>query len=1607
MITLFQPKNQRTRAVKSRNHLVYETLEAKRMFAGPDPSFASKPIEDPFAQDAVTVEQMVAKAGKTTFVKQELVVAIKTSDAIAEAGLQKLNWTAMTGDSGVRVIQTLAHVQRGKGERVTLVHLKLSRNSEIFNVMRTLDHRAEVMWSAPNFTYEGDPREFSPNDPLYPEQWHHDKMQNNLAWDITRGNSSIIVAVTDDGVDLMHADLRSRIWVNDDFPDGIDDDGNGYIDDFNGWDFNNNNNSPSPEGNNWSHGTHCAGIAAAGINNFVGGTGVAGGATIMPIQFYGPNGWTSTMVSGAFKYATDNGAKIVSTSYKIDKFINDPTFIASMQYLYNGGVLHFNSAGNNSELNPQRQRLTHTILVASTDQDDIKSAFSDYGTGIDLCAPGEQILSTIPGNGYATYSGTSMSAPAVAGTAALIWSAHPTWSREQVVAQLFATADNIDSLNPGLQGLLGGGRVNSFRALTETIGVPKVRIVNNLPANGQTIDNRKIDNFDLGFDQIMSPAAMNNPDNFSLRSAGPDDQFNTADDLVYSLTAETYRIGTNLLKFRISDGYLPYGKYRLTIRSGGVENPFGTDLDGDNNGLAGGDFNSEFTLKPSLNGWVQLDKILYKPTDLIKFMVGDGNANDPVSVLLTTSGGDRETVTLTNNGNLTWSGAINSVKGNATAGNGLLEVALDQTVTITYFDSDDGTGHQAQVTETAKIANTIQYKSTDTPVDIVDLETVTSTISVADQGLVNDLNVELNITHSFVGDLKVFLKSPEGTRISLLEYLDTNSNLTGTLLDDEAGTSIRNARPPIRGVYRPQDSLSTFDLKSITGQWTLEVYDDWLGDIGKIDEWSLFLEARSPDRGSLSLDRQEYTLNDAVAITVRDRNHTGPMSVIVTTSGGDSETVVLTQSAPFIFTGSINTGPGVPVSGNSQLDVKAGHGITVTYDDQNIGDGSSGREVQTAIVNNRIEYPSADVPVEIVGGPYTSTLEITDPGVIRDLDVLIDVSHNYVSDLIITLRAPDGTPIDLVTHDGGDGDNFEQTRFDDEAAKALSEGNAPFTGRYRPRGSLSLFDGKSITGTWTLEIHDWWPFADNGTLNAWSLLIDVGAVGEGILNLSQELYNIGNMVEITVLDGNHTGPMTVSISTSGGDTETVELRESSPGNYVAWIPTSSGLPSADNGQLDVAHGQQFTVRYLDQDNGSGGSAELTKTAKISKREEFASSDIPVGIPDLDTVFSTIEISNRGTIADLEVSLDLTHSWDSDLDVFLIAPDGTRIELFSNVGGAGDNFRKTFLDDAAETSIVDGMAPFMGTFRPEASLEILAGLSLTGTWTLEITDDTAGDIGTLDSWSLWVDAIALPTVAPDGPSSVMEGDSGLQSWTFTVNCDPTTEPITLDYRTSDAGFFNPATEGADFLPVSGSLIFLPGETSKEIVIQVRGNRVVELEESFALEIFNVSSNANPVRDRHECVIIDNDEWNYNATIDFGTDISPVAGTAVGVGLLPYNPFDKLGWSDNMSNVEIVDRRLGTAALRDVALTSQASFAIDVPNGFIQLQVTWGDPAFARDNMRISLEGTHRPLVSTAAGQVITRIYTVQVTDGQLNIDFTDMGGSNPLVAVSSLAFGRRI
>jgi subtilisin-like proprotein convertase family protein len=178
---------------------------------------------------------------------------------------------------------------------------------------------------------------------------------------------------------------------------------------------------------------------------------------------------------------------------------------------------------------------------------------------------------------------------------------------------------------------------------------------------------------------------------------------------------------------------------------------------------------------------------------------------------------------------------------------------------------------------------------------------------------------------------------------------------------------------------------------------------------------------------------------------------------------------------------------------------------------------------------------------------------------------------------------------------------------------------------------------------------------------------------------------------------------------------------------------------------------------------------------------YQSADVPRPIGDLRTINSVINIATAVTIADLNVGLDITHTYDGDLDVTLVAPNGTRVELFSDVGGGGANFVGTVLDDEASSSIQTGAAPFTGRFRPEAPLSVLDGLDTVGNWTLEIRDDAGADIGTLNGWELVIAQAAdiPPRIAAVEQLPIDQGRTWRQIDRLTVQFSEAMQPATIN------------------------------------------------------------------------------------------------------------------------------------------------------------------------------------------------------------------------------------
>jgi hypothetical protein len=284
---------------------------------------------------------------------------------------------------------------------------------------------------------------YAPNDPLWPQQWHIRTIKADLAWDVSKGSSQTVVAVIDTGVLRTHEDLASKMWENTaEVPDnGVDDDSNGYVDDRYGWDFAYNDKTPE---DSWGHGTPCAGLVGAAQDNGLGGTGVAPLARIMNLKACNDSGYLyDSYLVPAYLYGADNGAKVFSMSYYSDRV--SPVERDAMHYAIGRGVLPVAAAANAASVIPHYPAAYEGVLaVGACNQSLDKSWFSNYGTWVDVVAPGEGLTTTASDGGYGGFGGTSGAAPHVAGAAALIWGAVPSRTAQQVREALEDTAQTLD-----------------------------------------------------------------------------------------------------------------------------------------------------------------------------------------------------------------------------------------------------------------------------------------------------------------------------------------------------------------------------------------------------------------------------------------------------------------------------------------------------------------------------------------------------------------------------------------------------------------------------------------------------------------------------------------------------------------------------------------------------------------------------------------------------------------------------------------------------------------------------------------------------------------------------------------------------------------------------------------------------------------------------------------------------------------------------------------------------------------------------------------------------------------------------------------------------------
>lgn len=436
----------------------------------------------------ITVDSILEELNKGKYIQAELLVKFKS-------GVTKQKSQAIHQALGSKLIKSniLENVER----------IKLPSGLSVRDAIVQYMSNPDVEYACPNFIRQAARiSKMMPNDQFFRDQWalrnigqyaygtKGADIDATYAWRVSIGHYGIVIAVIDTGIDYTHPDLASNLWRNVaecSGTAGVDDDGNGYVDDCTGWNFvtceewdesgcistSTGNNDPMDYS---GHGTHVAGIIGAIGNNEIGITGVIWRVHIMPVRVLTSSGGADSDIAEGIKYAVDNGAKVINAS--LGGYVANPVLEEAVSYAYSHGVLFVAAAGNESNNNdinpvyPASYTYPNIISVAATDQDDVRVHFSNFGyNSVDVGAPGVYIISTVPtwmadyyGYGYLDhYAGTSMAAPHVSGLAGLLYSYYHNFNYSQIRNMILTYVDVLPSLDGWVYSR---GRINAFSSMS-------------------------------------------------------------------------------------------------------------------------------------------------------------------------------------------------------------------------------------------------------------------------------------------------------------------------------------------------------------------------------------------------------------------------------------------------------------------------------------------------------------------------------------------------------------------------------------------------------------------------------------------------------------------------------------------------------------------------------------------------------------------------------------------------------------------------------------------------------------------------------------------------------------------------------------------------------------------------------------------------------------------------------------------------------------------------------------------------------------------------------------------------------------------------------------
>ncbi len=698
----------------------------------------------------------------------------------------------------------LGHIANGK---LAVVHL--DSQVDVGAALDELRKDPNILYAEPNYIFR---TATAPNDARFPELYGlHNTGQTGgtpdadidalEAWDRTVGSARIVIGVLDTGIDYRHEDLAANMWVNPrEIPDnGIDDDGNGVIDDVHGFDAITGNGDPFDDNH---HGTHTAGTIGAVGNNGIGVVGVNWHTQIMALKFMNYDGWGTTADAiRAIDYAVAQklagvNLRVLSSSWGGDGF--SQALLDAIVSAGEADILFVAAAGNSAAdtdafpYYPSAYEAPNLVSVAATDQADRLASFSNFGaTTVDLGAPGTNILSTVPNNDYQFLDGTSMATPHVAGVAALALSINDTLTVDELKELLLTSGDPIPTLNGTT---FSGRRLNAAAAVARagqpvprfaTSVVPSRRVIAQRSSAAYGIDVRSV----LGFSGRVALTVSSEP----------------PIDAALSITPAVTAPGAGTLTVATSQ-HTALGSYKLTItgRSGALVASRTVAL----RILAPGTL-FELNVTPAS----QVTQQTFGAT-LQVALQGVGDFQGEVGLSFTSQP--------------PFPGTAYFEPG-AVAAPGTSTLHIDNNCTTQpgdYVFTISGTAGRATASATATMrldrfgTFAMTAPSIDTPIAIPDASAtgITSTIEIVEDVPIDDLSVTVNITHTRIGDLVVELIGPGGTPVILHDR-------TGGDGDD------------LHQTYTVRD----FTGVSSNGPWRLRVSDRATREVGSLDSWQLDL----------------------------------------------------------------------------------------------------------------------------------------------------------------------------------------------------------------------------------------------------------------------------------------------------------------------------------------------------------------------------------------------------------------------------------------------------------------------------------------------------------------------------------------------------------------------------------------------------------------------------------------------------------------------------------------------------------------------------------------------------------------------------------------------